>query len=730
MEKYIKGIFKRFIFRSDDNYIIGLFKVTDTNDEKMEEYISNLITITGYFHELTIDEKYIFYGNLVNNNKYGNQYNVIEYDRLKPEGKDAIIDFLSSDLFTGIGEKTAKEIVNKLGEDALDIISNDYSSLFLVPSINERKAKKIYDTLHKYNESYETIIYLTSIGFTMKDAMIIYNKYKDITKEVINDNVYSIIDDIEEINFLKVEMVRKNLNIEDLDSRRIVAGIVYSMNSLCFKNGDTYLLIDEIYNKTLDIINYEFSLEEFEQILYEISKTGRIIIENKCYFLREYYNYENNIADTIYYLTNKNSAKYKNIDKEIKILENYFNVNYNDKQILAIKDALEKNFSIITGGPGTGKTTIIKAIIELYKKLNKLSYEELVKEICLLAPTGRAAKRMSESCLMPASTIHRFLKWNKEANKFLINENNKSDAKFVIIDEVSMIDVPLLDSLFKGLNKNVHIIMIGDYNQLESVGPGKILKDLIDSDMINVTFLTDLYRQDEKSYIALLAKEVKDNNIDENFTLKKDDYSFISCDKYHLKSYVKNVCEKAIEKGYNSKDIQLLAPMYKGENGIDNLNKILQDVFNPKCNQNEIYSKDVIYRENDKILQLENDPDNNVFNGDIGYISKIEKNNIFVSFDGNVVKYEPKDYIKIKHGYAISIHKAQGSEFKIVIVPILFSYKIMLYKKLIYTAITRAKSNLTLIGEKDAFLYSVQNEISYERKTKLKDRLLSYLVNN
>ena len=272
--------------------------------------------------------------------------------------------------------------------------------------------------------------------------------------------------------------------------------------------------------------------------------------------------------------------------------------------------------------------------------------------------------------------------------------------------------------------------MIGDYNQLESVGPGKILKDLIDSDMINVTFLTDLYRQDENSYIALLAKEIKDNDIDDDFTLKKDDYSFITCDKYNLKAYVKNVCEKAIEKGYSSKDIQLLAPMYKGENGIDNLNKILQDVFNPLYDQNEIHIKDIVYRENDKILQLENDPDNNVFNGDIGYISKIEKNNIFVSFDGNVVKYEPKDYIKIKHGYAISIHKAQGSEFKIVVVPILFSYRIMLYKKLIYTAITRAKSNLTLIGEKDAFLYSIKNEISYERKTKLKDRLLSYLMNN
>lgn len=730
MKKYIKGTFKRYIFKSDDNYVIGLFKVSDTNDEDLEDYISSSITFTGYFHELSMDEKYIFYGELVDNPKYGLQYKVEEYDRLKPEGKDAIIDFLSSDLFPGIGEKTAKEIVNTLGENALDIISNDYSSLLLVPSMKEAKAIKIYETLHKYNESYETIVYLNQIGFTMKDSMSIYNNYKEITKDVINDNVYSLIDDIPDITFLKIENVRKNLNIKDLDPRRIVALVIYSMQSLCFRNGDTYLYLDEIYNEVLNVYKFDFSKEDFETLLIEISKTGKIKIEEDCYFLKEYFDAENNIANTIYYLTNKSSSKYKNIEKEILSLEGYFSVKYNKKQIVAIKDALIKNFSIITGGPGTGKTTIIKAIIELYRKLNKLSYEELTLRVSLLAPTGRAAKRMSESCQMPASTIHRFLKWNKESNKFMINENNKSLAEFVIIDEVSMIDINLLDNLFKGLSKNVKIVMIGDYNQLESVGPGKILKDLIDSDMINVTFLTELYRQDENSYIAELAKEIKDNNISEDFSSKKDDYSFIECSKINLKNYVKNVCEKAIEKGYSSDDIQILAPMYKGENGIDNLNKILQEVFNPKTNQNEIVNKDVIYRENDKILQLENDPDNNVFNGDIGYIESIEKNNLFVSFDGNVVKYEPKDYIKIKHGYAISIHKAQGSEFNIVIIPVLFSYRIMLYRKLIYTAVTRAKSNLTLIGEKNAFLYSVQNEIVYERKTKLKDRLLEHLVNN
>ena len=729
MKDYIKGTFKKIIFKSDQNYIIGLFKVSDTNTADLEEYIGSTITFTGYFHELTIDEKYMFYGELVDNPKYGLQYKVNEYERVKPEGKDAIIDFLSSDLFPGVGEKSAKQIVNTLGDETLNLIQEDYSNLLLVPNMKEAKAKNIHAILSKYNESYDTIIYLTSIGFSMKDSMLIYNNYKEMTKYIIEEDVYALIDDIDEINFAKIELVRKNLNISDLDGRRIMALVIYVMNDLCFKNGDTFLYFDEIYDGVIKLLDYEFSKDEFYDILIEIANTGKIKIEEDEYYLNEYFDSENNIANIIYHLTNKNDTKYKKIEKEIESLENYFDVSYNEKQILAIKNAYEKNFSIITGGPGTGKTTIIKAIVELYRRLHKYSYDELTSQLILLAPTGRAAKRMSESCLLPAYTIHRFLKWNKESNKFLVNESNKSNAEFVIIDEVSMIDVNLLDNLFKGLSKNIKIVMIGDYNQLESVGPGKVLKDLIDSDMINVTFLNELYRQDENSYIATLASEIKKNDLSEDFLTKKEDYSFIEANASNLKKYIEKVCSMAIEKGYSSDDIQLLAPMYKGENGIDNLNKLLQSIFNPDRGQNSIVSKDVIYRENDKILQLENDPDNNVFNGDIGYIMDITGSTITVDFDGNIVKYTPKDFIKIKHGYAISIHKAQGSEFKLVILPIIFSYRIMLYKKIIYTAVTRARNNLTIIGDPSSFVYAVNNENVYERKTKLKDRLLSYLMN-
>lgn len=728
MKNYIKGTFFRIIYKSDQNYIVGLFKVKETNDIDMEDYIDETITFTGYFHELTLDEKYIFYGNLVDNTRYGFQYNVSEYERVMPKEKDAIIDFLSGDLFKGVGEKTAKAIVDTLGEDALSLIEDNYQNLLLVPNMKEDKAKKIHETLTKYNESYNTIIELNKIGFSIKDSMKIYNTYKDITMQVVYDNIYNLMYDIPEISFSKIEQVRKNLNIEDLDSRRIGASIIYSMKNICFQKGDTYLYLKEIYESVCRFLNKEIELSLFEDIINLLQNDGEIVIEEDKYFLREYFYAENNISETIYYLVNKRDYEYKDFDKDIDALEFHFNVEYNDKQKLAIKNAILKNFSIITGSPGTGKTTIIKGVIELYKKINGYTYDELQKRLVLLAPTGRASKKMSESCLYPASTIHRFLKWNKEDNSFMVNERNKSDASFVIVDEVSMIDTILLESLLKGLNKNVKLLFIGDYNQLESVSPGKVLKDLIDSDMINVTYLTDIYRQGENSYISTLAKEINEDELSEEFLVKKDDYSFIKCDN-NIKCGVKTICEKAVEKGYSSYDIQVLAPMYKGENGIDNLNRELQDVFNPDRGQNYIINKDVIYRENDKILQLENDIDNNVFNGDIGYITKIENNAIYISFDSNVVKYTLKDFEKIKHGYAISIHKAQGSEFKIVVLPICFSYRIMLYKKLIYTAVTRAKDNLTIIGDERAFVYSVRNKYEIERKTTLKGRMIS-LMNN
>ncbi|MBQ8234641.1 MAG: AAA family ATPase, partial [Bacilli bacterium] len=472
-------------------------------------------------------------------------------------------------------------------------------------------------------------------------------------------------------------------------------------------------------------LKIDIDYEDFTK--YSINEN--IIIEEDMYYLKEMYQDIEYITYRIKRLTKQDIKNYK-IDNYIESLENSLDIKYSNSQKQAIINSINNNISIITGGPGTGKTTIVNAICEIYAMINKYNKTNMEDKVALLAPTGRASKRLKESTNLKASTIHRFLKWNKEDDKFQINANNISEVDLVIIDEASMIDIPLFASLLKGLSYKTNIIIVGDYNQLPSVGPGTLLKDLIDSNIINTTYLDLLYRQDVNSYINKLAIEVKNNKLS-NFKEKKDDYLFIETN--NILPYLKQVCTKLIEK-YNDREIQVMAPIYSSMNGIDNLNKELQNIFNPSdINKKELKVGDVIYRENDKILQLVNMPEENIYNGDIGTIkyiickenSKSGSDEIHVMFDNNLVKYTTKDFVKIKHGYCISIHKSQGSEFKIVILPICNSYKRMLYRKLIYTAITRAKNKLIVIGDSDSFIYSVSNNNEYIRNSKLKEKLIN-----
>ena len=724
---YIKGNYRKSIFTSDKGYVIGLFKLKETDNEELKPYINKIITFTGYFHELNLDDSYVFKGDIVDHPKYGLQFNVLEYERLKPEDEDGLVAFLASDLFKGVGEKLAKSIVDTLGKNVLNEILKDESCLLLVPKMTSKKAHTIYETLMKYEESHQIIVYLTELGFNMKDALDIYNTYKTATIVHIEHNPYCLTDFI---SFLKVDEIALKLNISVNDERRIKACIIYMMNKLLFTNSDTYLEYDEILETVFNYLKIDLNIDDFDLYLEELINENKIILIDNKYYLKEMYDSEINIVNVIKYLSNKKIDKLY-LDNRIEELEKVNNIKYNNKQKEAIKKSLENNITIITGGPGTGKTTIIKAICELYQNIFELSYEELTNRIALLAPTGRASKRMSESTNLPASTIHRFLKWNKETNEFSVNEYNKNNHHLIIIDEVSMIDLNLVDNLFKGLTKNIKLVLVGDHHQLPSVGPGNILKDLIESELIDTVYLDTLYRQDENSYITTLAHEIKDNNLSESFLETKSDYTFLKC--HSIKDNLKNLCLQLKEKGYDYKRVQIMAPMYAGVNGIDNLNKELQNIFNPKSNQNEIKYGDVVFRENDKVLQLVNLHEENIYNGDIGIIKNIvkieNKTVIYIDFDGNLVKYEAKDLNKITHGFIISIHKSQGSEFEVVIMPICNSYKRMLYKKLIYTGITRAKKKLILIGEPDAFLYAINNSNEGTRKTNLLEQLKNNILN-
>ncbi len=730
MESYIKGNFRRSIFKSDNGYVIGLFKVRETNDDTLEEYINSTMTFTGYFHDLNEDDTYILYGDVVNHPRYGMQFQTSRYERLKPTGKDAVATFLSSDLFPGIGEKLAKSIAEVLGDNAIDRILEDESCLYLVPKLTENKIKKIVNILKKYEESHKVIANLIDLGFSMREALMIYNEYKSNTQKIIDNNIYQVVYNLPDISFLKVDKAGVILGLDLADNRRVKASILYVMKNLIYKNGDSFLNKDIIIKNVDSLL--KISYDNYDELFKELEESGYIVVDGDDYYLKEIWDAESNITERIFDMANRPCNQYKKLDNLIFELEKINNINYNDDQKKAIKKALENNILIITGGPGTGKTTIIKAITELYQHINKLDYDDFTARLALLAPTGRASKRMSESTFLPASTIHRFLKWNKDNSEFMVNEYNKSDVELVIIDEVSMIDINLFDSLLKGLKRNVKMILVGDYDQLPSVGPGNLLKDLICSDVIDVVHLNQLYRQDEDSYIIKLAYEIKDGVLNDNFLKTYNDYTFLKCSGVSIKNNLLNLCEKVVSKGYDYKRLQLLAPMYKGENGIDSLNSELQNIFNPASSEKrEIKSGNVIFRENDKILQLVNMPDENVFNGDIGVIkyikygntSKSKKDEIYVDFDGNLVKYTPKDFNKIKHGFIISIHKSQGSEFEMVIMPMAHSYKRMLYKKLVYTGVTRAKNKLIMIGEPEAFAYSVQNNHEYIRNSKLLDKI-------
>ena len=338
-----------------------------------------------------------------------------------------------------------------------------------------------------------------------------------------------------------------------------------------------------------------------------------------------------------------------------------------------------------------------------------------------------------EATLFSASTIHRFLKWNKDTNKFQVNEYNKNYHKLIIVDETSMIDTYLFDSLLKGIGHNITLVLVGDANQLPSVGPGLILNDLIASDMFTHTVLEQIYRQSDNSYIPILAKEIKERNLSDEFTKQTDDYNFLSATGLTIKEMIRKICLMSKEKGLTEEEIQVLAPMYRGENGIDNLNVLLQEIFNPKHpDKKETKVGDLIYRVGDKVLQLVNDPDNNIFNGDIGYISSIgtvmgsKNKDIFtIDFDGNEVEYTREDLINIKHAYAITIHKSQGSEFAHVIMPVSKAYYKMLYNKLIYTGVSRAKKSLIIIGEEESFVMAVNNDYSTNRKTNLLEQIVN-----
>ena len=719
---YIKGTISKIIYRNNSNgYTVGLIKIKESDEE-----VGKIETFTGVLPEFNEKTIYQLNGTFTTHNKYGYQFQVDSFEIVLPEKKDELVDFLSSDLFP-IGEKTAKKTVGAFGEDTIDVILNNKEKLLEIPRLGIEKINKINNILKEYQSTSNIVLELNRMGFNTKDSLMLLNKYKDKVIRIIDNNIYDLIDNIN-LNFKEIDTIAINNKYDLYDERRVEALIIYLLNEITFEQGDTYSFFQEIYSS---IIKYlpDLKSEDLEYYLLKLSKQKRVVIKKEKYYLKELYDAEEYIADRIYRLNNMERRKLTKLKEKIKELKQKIGITYDESQKNAIINSLNNNFTITTGGPGTGKTTIIKGIIRMLVDTCHISPQN----IALLPPTGRASRKLIEVCNIPAYTIHKYLGWDKDNNTFSHNEINVCKEEYIIVDEASMIDTMLMFSLLKGTRLDSKFIFIGDYYQLPSVSQGQVLKYMIYSEVLDVSKLNNLYRQKDGNYIINLAHEIKNKELSDNFLTKKEDYNFIEVDNDYVLTSIKDIILKALEKGYREKDIQVLAPMYKSQNGIDNLNKMLQEIFNPKSNdKNELIVGNKIYREGDKILELVNDSDNSISNGDLGYIINItnkekngnKKNEIIVDFDGNIVSFSPDKFINITHGYAISVHKSQGGEFNMVIIPFVNSFKRMLYNKLIYTAVTRAKSKLILIGSREAFIYGVNNDYVNNRKTTLKEMLI------
>ena len=725
MDIYIKGHYQRSIYQNSNGYHIGLFKVKETNSPQVTPFLDKTITFTGYFHELNDMDTYLFFGQIVEHPKYGMQFSVSSYERCKPEEKDAIVEFLTSGLFKGIGEKKAKAIVDVLGKDTLQIILENPDNLILIPGITKTNIDTLHNKLKEYESSYETVLYLSNLGFSTKDSMLIYNYYKDRVKEVIEEDIYQLEYSIYELNFKKIDRIALKNGIEKDSFVRVRAAILYIMEEVSNTYGHSYFYYDEIFQYLPRVLLISISDEVYKKAMESLIVDIMVVNKEDRYYLKDMWEAETLIVKRFRLLARKEDEVFKNLEDKLTEMENVFGITYNDDQRQAILDSIRKNFLIITGGPGTGKTTIMKGIIELYKEVHKLSYEKLAERVQLLAPTGRAAKRMSDATLMPASTIHRFLKWQKETNKFQVNEYHKSKAEVVILDESSMVDTLLMASLLRGISANCKVIMVGDSYQLPSVGPGQVLHDLISSSKLPVIELKELYRQGKDSNILSLAYDVRKGEVFDDVFNKEEDLTFIECSDDDVISNLMDVSSTFKDLSY--KNFQILAPMYKTNCGIDMINQRLQVIFNPKDkSKKELVVGDVIFREGDKVIELTNMPEENIYNGDIGIISQIvtqPAKKITIDFDGNEVTFTAANFNKFRLAYAISIHKAQGSEFDVVVMPIVQGYRKMLYRKLVYTGITRSKKMLYLIGDKKALRQAVNNTSSDVRRTTIKDFL-------
>lgn len=729
------------IFHNEDNlYSIIKVKIKSTNTS----YTEKEGIVVGYFPKLSTEESYTFYGTLKNHPRFGQQFAVDMFVREKPDSAKGVIHYLSSDLFPGIGPKTAQTIVKKLGENALQAILDNPDVLKTVPRLPQEKREVIIKGLQDNHGMERIMVQLNEWGFGPQLSMKIYQIYREQTLEKLHDNPYRLIEDVEGVGFGRADELGAQLGIEGIHSDRLKAGILYLSNQASLSEGHIFVPTEQLIQDAKQLLEksqaQEISYDALAQAVIELGEESKIVVEQNRIYMPSLYFSEVGIATKTERLLQSKFKGFKSdqILRALEVVEEDFGVTYAPTQRKAIEMALNHQISILTGGPGTGKTTVVRAIVELYAELNGLSLDpkEYSKEgkpfpIALAAPTGRAAKRLSESTGLPAMTIHRLLGFNGQDTEDI--EGRPVEASLIIIDETSMLDCWLAHQLLKAIPDESQVVFVGDQDQLPPVGPGQVLKDLLASGRLPVVELQDIYRQADGSSIIELAHAMKAGKTTDDLLAKTKDRSFIPATPDQIPKVIEQVVSSALAKGFKIRDLQVLAPMYRGPAGIDALNKMIQQMVNsnPDGSRKEMVFGDTIYRIGDKVLQLVNQPESNVFNGDMGEVISIfkasenveKKELMIVSFDGIEVTYEKSDLGQLTLAYCCSVHKSQGSEFSMVILPVTRSYMKMLRRNLLYTAITRAKHFLILCGDPSAFKLGIERNDDNMRFTTLIERL-------
>jgi exodeoxyribonuclease V alpha subunit len=731
------------IFHNPQNlFSIAKVKIQETNTSYQEKEI----IVSGYFPKLSLEESYRFTGAVKNHPRYGVQFQVETFTKEVPETEQGIVHYLSSDMFNGIGRKTAETIVKKLGKDAIKKILEDPQALDAVPRLSDEKKDTIRSTLQLNLGLERVMIQLNDWGFGPQIGMRVYQTYREDTIDILTKNPFILIEEIEGIGFHRADELGAKLGITGSHPDRIKASILHLLNQASLSEGHVYVdaktLIPQVKEMLEASQREDIPIDAISKAMIEMNEEGKVAGEETRLYLPSLYYSEVGIATKLETMlasqANRDRFPASEVRKALGEAEERLGVNYAETQVDAIDASINSSVMILTGGPGTGKTTVVRGLVEVYAELHGLSLDpkDYAKKkepfpIILAAPTGRAAKRLSESTELPAMTIHRLLGFNGQEKD---EETEKEiEGRLIIIDEMSMVDTWLAHQLLKAVPEDAQLIFVGDQDQLPPVGPGQVLRDLLESKRIPTVELTDIYRQSSGSSIIELAHQMKNGQLPADITAKTADRSFIKAGPDQIASVVEKVVKSALAKGHSIKDVQVLAPMYKGPAGIDALNRMIQEMVNPNADgtRKELAFGDITYRIGDKILQLVNQPESNVFNGDMGEVvailkakETVEKQDMLVaSFDGIEVTYERSDLNQLTLAYCCSIHKSQGSEFPTVIMPIVRGYMKMLRRNLLYTGITRSKDFLILCGDPQVFRYGVERTDDTQRMTTLKSRL-------